>query len=66
MFLLHPCCDQKRLGQAGGWPGKGPGRENGQLREDFQGSAPDAGKIPGVLGMQSGLNGVSMPVGAME
>jgi hypothetical protein len=30
------------------------------------GSAPDAGKIPGVLGMQKVLNGVSMAVGVME
>ncbi|MDE0755523.1 MAG: hypothetical protein OSB26_12790 [Woeseiaceae bacterium] len=30
------------------------------------GSAPDAGKIPGVLGMQIVLNGVSMAVGVME
>jgi hypothetical protein len=32
----------------------------------ISGSATDSEKIPGVLGMQSGLNGVSMPVGAME
>jgi hypothetical protein len=36
------------------------------LRAEFQGSAPDAGKIPGVLGMQNALNGVSMAVGVME
>jgi len=29
-------------------------------------SAPDAGKIPGVLGMQNVLNGVSLAVGVME
>jgi hypothetical protein len=28
--------------------------------------APDAGKIPGVLGMQNVLNGVSMAVDVME
>jgi len=32
-------------------------------RADFQGSAPDSEKIPGVLGMQSGRNSVSMGVG---
>jgi hypothetical protein len=36
------------------------------LRAEFRGSAPDAGKIPGVLGMQNVLNGVSMAVGVME
>jgi len=36
------------------------------LRAEVRGSAPDAGKIPGVLGMQSGLNSVSIAVGAME
>jgi hypothetical protein len=35
-------------------------------RPKIQGSAPDAGKIPGVLGMQNVLNGVSMAVGVME
>ncbi len=34
--------------------------------EDFQGSAPVSEKIPGVLGMQSGLNSFSMAVGVME
>jgi hypothetical protein len=33
---------------------------------DFQGSAPDSEKIPGMLGMQNVLNGVSMAVGVME
>jgi len=37
-----------------------------QLRAEFRGSAPDAGKISSVLGMQSGLNSVSMAVGVME
>jgi hypothetical protein len=32
----------------------------------ISGSAPDAWKIPGVLGMQNVLNGVSMAVGVME
>jgi hypothetical protein len=32
----------------------------------ISGSAPDAGRIPGVLGMQNVLNGVSMAVGVME
>ena len=32
----------------------------------MSGSAPDAGKIPGVLGMQNVLNGVSMAVGVMK
>jgi hypothetical protein len=41
-------------------------RKNRQLRAEFRGSAPDAGKIPGVLGMQNVLNGVSMAVGVME
>jgi len=36
------------------------------LRAEFRGSTPDAGKIPGVLGMQNVLNGVSMAVGVME
>jgi len=36
------------------------------LRAEFRGSAPDAGKIPGVLGTQNVLNGVSMAVGVME
>ena len=60
MFLLHPCCDQKRLRQDVGWSGNGHWRESRQLRAEIRGSAPDAGKIPGVL------NGISMPVGAME
>jgi hypothetical protein len=41
------------------------GRERPK-RADFQGSAPDSGKVPGVLGMQNVLNGVSMAVGVME
>ena len=36
------------------------------MRAEIRGSAPDAGKIPGVLGMQNVLNGVSMAVGVME
>jgi hypothetical protein len=36
------------------------------LSIEFRGSAPDAGKIPGVLGMQNVLNGVSMEAGVME
>jgi hypothetical protein len=36
------------------------------LRAELRGSAPDAGKIPGVLAMQNVLNGVSMAVGVME
>jgi hypothetical protein len=36
------------------------------LRAEFRGSAPHAGKIPGVLGMQNVLIIVSMAVGAME
>jgi hypothetical protein len=36
------------------------------LLRGLRGSAPDAGKIPGVLGMQNVLNGVSMAVGVME
>jgi hypothetical protein len=36
------------------------------LRAEFRASAPDAGKIPRVLGMQYVLNGVSMAVGVME
>jgi len=36
------------------------------LKAEFRGSAPDAGKISGVLGMQSVLNSVSMAVGVME
>ncbi len=66
MFLLYPCCDQKRLRQGGGWSENSHWRENRQLRAEFRGSAPDAGKIPGVLGMQNVLNSVSMAVGVME
>jgi hypothetical protein len=36
------------------------------LRAEFRGNTPDVGKIPGVLGMQNVLNGVSMAVGAMK
>jgi hypothetical protein len=36
------------------------------LRAEFRRSAPDAGKIPGVLGMQNVLKGVSMAVGVVE
>jgi hypothetical protein len=64
--LLHPCCDQKWLRQGGGWSENSHWRENRQLRAEIRASAPDAGKIADVLGMQSGLNSVSMPVGAME
>jgi hypothetical protein len=32
----------------------------------ISGSAPDAGKIPGVLGMQIVLNGVSMAASVMK
>ena len=35
-------------------------------KSDIQGSASNAENIPRVLGMQSGLNSVSMAVGAME
>jgi hypothetical protein len=41
-------------------------RQNWQLRAEFWSSATDAGKIPGVLGMQNVLNGFSMAVGVME
>jgi len=41
-------------------------RDNRQLRAEFRDSAPDAGKIPGALGMQNVLNGISMAVGVME
>ena len=64
--MIHPCCDQKWLRQGGGWSATGLGRENRQLRAEIQGSAPDAGKIPGGLGMQNVLNGVSLAVGVME
>ncbi len=37
-----------------------------QKNADLQGSAPDSEKITRVLGMQSGLSSVSMPVGVME
>ncbi len=33
---------------------------------NWKGSAPDSKKIPGVLGMQSGINSVPMAVGVME
>jgi hypothetical protein len=36
------------------------------LRAEFRGSAPDAGKIPGVFGMQNVFNGVSIVVGVMK
>jgi len=36
------------------------------LRAEIRGSALDAGKISGGLGMQNVLNGVSMAVGVME
>jgi hypothetical protein len=36
------------------------------LLRGLRGSAPDAGKIPSVFGMQNMLNGVSMTVGVME
>jgi hypothetical protein len=42
------------------------GGKTGNERANFRGSAPDAGKIPGGLGMQNVLNGVSMAVGVME
>jgi hypothetical protein len=36
------------------------------LREEFRGSAADAGKIPGVLGMQYVLKGISMAASVMK
>jgi hypothetical protein len=42
------------------------GGKSRQLRAELRGSGPDAGKIPGVLGVQNVLNGVSMAVGVME
>jgi hypothetical protein len=66
MFLLYPCCDQKRLRQDVGWSECSHWLENRQLRAEIQSSAPDSGKIPGVPRMQNVRNGVSMPVGAME
>jgi hypothetical protein len=64
--MIHPCCDQKWLRQGGGWSECSHWLENRQLRAEIQSSAPDAEKIPGALGMKSGRNSVSMPVGAME
>ena len=49
-----------------GWSENGHWRENNSKRLDFQGGAPDAERIPGVRGMQSGLNSVSMAMGVME
>ena len=66
IFLPYACCDQKRRRQGGGWSENSHWRENRQLRAEFRGSAPDAGKIPGVLGMQNVLHGVSMAVVVME
>jgi hypothetical protein len=56
----------KRLRHGGGWSENSHWRESRQLRAEFRGNAPDVGKIPGVLGMQNVLNGVSMAVGVME
>jgi hypothetical protein len=36
------------------------------MRTEFRSSAPDAGKIPGVLGMQNVLNSISMAVRVMK
>jgi hypothetical protein len=36
------------------------------LTAEFRGSAPDAEKNPGVLGMRNALNGFSMAVGVVK
>ena len=66
---LHGCRRQSNAGAVAeglGWSEDGHWRENGSKRLDLQGGAPDAERIPGVRGMQRGLNSVSMAMGVME
>ncbi len=51
--------------QGGGWSENSPWWKNRHLRAEFLGSALDAGKIPGELGMQNVLNGISIAVGVI-
>jgi hypothetical protein len=61
---LFACRNGFDRGSAG--LGTAIGGKTGNKRADIQGSAPDSEKIPGVLGMQGGLNSVSMAAGVME